>query len=138
MCGPTKGSGSRLYAALFAPAGPSLLPVRLFAIFHRSASRRFLHSNIRLFNLPLKLSQNPFSHGLAGSIYSGPVSRLISQSRGIVKLTAVGDNRLMESLYRRHRFPPEVISHAVWLYHRFALSFRDVEDLLAERGITVR
>ena len=39
--------------------------------------------------------------------------------------------------YRRHRFPPEIISHAVWLYHRFCLSFRDVEDLLAERGITV-
>ncbi len=43
----------------------------------------------------------------------------------------------MESLYRGHRFPPEIISHAVWLYHRFTLSFRDVEDLLAERGITV-
>ena len=43
----------------------------------------------------------------------------------------------MESLYRRHRFPPEIISHAVWLYHRFTLSFRDVEDLLAERGVTV-
>ena len=43
----------------------------------------------------------------------------------------------MESLYRGHRFPPEIISHAVWLYHRFTLSFRDVEDLLVERGITV-
>ena len=39
--------------------------------------------------------------------------------------------------YRGHRFPPEIISRAVWLYHRFCLSFRDVEDLLAERGITV-
>ena len=39
--------------------------------------------------------------------------------------------------YRRHRFPTEIISHAVWLYHRFCLSFRDVEDLLAERGIVV-
>ena len=39
--------------------------------------------------------------------------------------------------YHRHRFPPEIISHAVWLYHRFGLSLRDVEDLLAERGITV-
>ncbi len=36
---------------------------------------------------------------------------------------------------RRHGYPSEIISHAVWLYHRFALSFRDVEDLLAERGI---
>ena len=39
--------------------------------------------------------------------------------------------------YRGYRFPPAIISHAVWLYHRFGLSFRDVEDLLAERGITV-
>lgn len=39
--------------------------------------------------------------------------------------------------YRRHRFPPEIISHAVWLYHRFSLSFRDVEDLLAQRGVEV-
>ena len=39
--------------------------------------------------------------------------------------------------YRGYRFPREIISHAVWLYHRFGLSFRNVEDLLAERGITV-
>ena len=37
--------------------------------------------------------------------------------------------------YARHRFPPKVIRHAVWLYLRFTLSFRDVEELLAERGI---
>ena len=43
----------------------------------------------------------------------------------------------MEVLYKHHRFPAEIISHAVWLYHRFTLSFRDVEDLLAERGIIV-
>jgi putative transposase len=35
------------------------------------------------------------------------------------------------------RFPPEIISHAVWLYVRFSLSFRDVEELLAQRGIVV-
>ncbi len=39
--------------------------------------------------------------------------------------------------YRGYRFPSEIISHAVWLYHRFSLSFRDAEDLLAQRGITV-
>jgi len=39
--------------------------------------------------------------------------------------------------YKRHRFPPEIISYAVWLYYRFNLSHRDAEDLLAERGITV-
>ena len=41
------------------------------------------------------------------------------------------------SRYYGYRFPPEIISHAVWLYHRFCLSFRDVEDLLAERCILV-
>ena len=41
------------------------------------------------------------------------------------------------SRYRRHRFPIEIVGHAVWLYHRFCLSHRDVEDLLAERGVEV-
>ena len=41
------------------------------------------------------------------------------------------------SLYKRHRFPPEVIQHVVWLYHRFNLSSRDIEDLMAERGIAI-
>src|SRR5712692_8450204 len=39
--------------------------------------------------------------------------------------------------YRRHRFPPPIIQHAIWLYLRFTLSYRDVEDLLAERGVDV-
>jgi len=39
--------------------------------------------------------------------------------------------------YKRHRFPPDIISYAVWLYYRFNLSYRDIEDLLAERGINV-
>ena len=39
--------------------------------------------------------------------------------------------------YSGYRFPPEIIQRAVWLYFRFTLSFRDVEDLLAERGIEV-
>ena len=39
--------------------------------------------------------------------------------------------------YKRHRFPPDIISYAVWLYYRFNLSHRDIEDLLAERGFTV-
>ena len=39
--------------------------------------------------------------------------------------------------YARHRFPPDVIRHAIWLYLRFTLSYRDVEDLLAERGLIV-
>ncbi len=39
--------------------------------------------------------------------------------------------------FKRHRFPSEVIRHAVWLYARFTLSYRDVEDLLAERGLDI-
>jgi putative transposase len=39
--------------------------------------------------------------------------------------------------FKRHRFPPDVIRYAVWLYFRFTLSFRDVEELLAQRGIEV-
>ncbi len=39
--------------------------------------------------------------------------------------------------YHGYRFPREIISHGVWLYHRFCLSFRDVEELLAKRGIIV-
>ena len=42
-----------------------------------------------------------------------------------------------KTIYKRHRFPPEIIQYAVWLYHRFNLSQRDIEDLLAERGIIV-
>jgi putative transposase len=41
------------------------------------------------------------------------------------------------SLYKRYRFPSEIIQYAVWLYHRFNLSHRDIEDLLAQRGISV-
>ena len=43
----------------------------------------------------------------------------------------------MEALYRLHHIRPEIITQAVWLYHRFALSFRDVDDRLAKRGVTV-
>ena len=44
---------------------------------------------------------------------------------------------MVEISYRRHRFPPVVIQHAVWLYLRFTLSYRDVKDLLAERGLDI-
>src|SRR5215471_17706681 len=44
---------------------------------------------------------------------------------------------MAEISYRRHRFPPLVIQHAVWLYLRFTLSYRDVEELLAERGLDI-
>ena len=41
------------------------------------------------------------------------------------------------SSYRGHRFPVEIISHCVWLYHRFPLSLRDVQEMMAERGVIV-
>src|SRR5207253_2461116 len=44
---------------------------------------------------------------------------------------------MVEISYRRHRFPPVFIQHAVWLYLRFTLSYRDVEELLAERGLDI-
>ncbi len=39
--------------------------------------------------------------------------------------------------FKRHRFPPEIIRHSIWLYARFTLSFRDVEEMLAEIGLDV-
>ena len=40
------------------------------------------------------------------------------------------------SPYRGYRFPPEIISYFVWVYFRFSVSYRDVEELMAERGVT--
>jgi len=62
------------------------------------------------------------------------------QRIGIVNLTRfwqTGVMKIQPPSYQRHRFPSEIISHAVWLYHRFCLSFREVEELLAQRGLTV-
>ena len=42
-----------------------------------------------------------------------------------------------EPLYHRHRFPSEIISHCVWLYYRFALSCRDINEMMAKRGVIV-
>jgi hypothetical protein len=53
--------------------------------------------------------------------------------KGIVTLSDPGDNSGMsirKTIYHRHRFPPEVISHAIGLYYRYTLSFRDIEELL--------
>jgi putative transposase len=44
---------------------------------------------------------------------------------------------LAPNVYKRHRFPAEIISHCVWLYFRFCLSYRDVEELMAERGVVL-
>ncbi len=39
--------------------------------------------------------------------------------------------------YKRHRYPPSIIQRTIWLYFRFSLSLRDVEEMLAERGINI-
>jgi len=44
---------------------------------------------------------------------------------------------MKKASYQRHRFSPHIIQHAVWLYARFKLNYRDVEDLLAERGLDI-
>ncbi len=64
------------------------------------------------------------------------------ERHGMVLSTWLGlsnNFRMNESanVYKRYRFPPTIIQYAVWLYHRFNLSYRDIEDLLAERGIEV-
>jgi putative transposase len=50
---------------------------------------------------------------------------------------ASGMTTPITALYKGHRFPAEIISHAVWLYFRFSLSYRDVEEILAERGVVL-
>src|SRR5687768_1742139 len=61
--------------------------------------------------------------------------------RGLSSACLVCDTRLMSTpltdRYKHHRFPAEIISHGVWLYFRFCLSYRDVEELLFARGIIV-
>jgi len=59
---------------------------------------------------------------------------VLQTSRLIGQTTSMEDAK---QLYSGYRYSPAIISHAVWLYHRFRLSLHDVEDLLAERGVVV-
>src|SRR5262249_19489768 len=72
-----------------------------------------------------------------------PLEGNIEDSCGCCYSNSVGSQRQigydvgMASLcYRANRFPAEIIQHAIWLYVRFPLSYRDVEEVLAERGLT--
>ena len=60
-------------------------------------------------------------------------------AQGVIGLFVLHTQRMRASVspYHRHRFPVEIISHCVWLYFRFALSFRDVEEMLAMRGVSL-
>ena len=68
--------------------------------------------------------------------FTGDVEALSGQTSWLGSEVA-GTRAMAENSNRRHRFPPVVIQHAVWLYLRFTLSYRDVEDLLAERGLDI-
>ncbi len=48
-----------------------------------------------------------------------------------------GMNTNAAASYKRHRYPAEIIAHTVWLYFRFSLSFRDVEELMVARGVAL-
>ena len=62
---------------------------------------------------------------------------MLSRFCQVTQLSTTMSGMKQELSYRGYRFPPDIISRAVWLYHRFTPSLRDIEDLLAERGITV-
>ena len=69
--------------------------------------------------------------------YAEVARRALSRKRALGG-GRIGYNVEMAPLcYRCHRFPPEIIQHAIWLYLRFTPSYRDVEDLLAERGLDI-
>src|ERR1700732_3102388 len=78
------------------------------------------------------------AYSMAFSFHVSPLCRALSRRRRACRhwLIAVPSTMIKIS-YSGYRFPPEIIQHAIWLYIRFTLSFRDVEDLLAERGIMV-
>src|SRR5205814_9816476 len=61
----------------------------------------------------------------------------LSQDRDRARAMSSLISAMAQLSYRRHRSPPEIIQHAIWLYLRFTLSNRDVEELLVERGLDV-
>lgn len=68
----------------------------------------------------------------------GAVSLTLTSLRTLTGVSHLGGGAVLAKLsFKRHRFPPVVIRHAIWLYFRFSLSLRDVEELLAQRGVDV-
>jgi hypothetical protein len=74
---------------------------------------------------------------LLRSIRRGGIVRLSSKDVIGLFIRHTARMRTSISIYHRHRFPAEIISHSIWLYFRFALSFRDVEEMLAMRGVAL-
>ena len=103
-----------------------------------------IHSNTDGLGLAARLAETKFQDVGESSPRGGAM--LTHMTTGIVRLTGLirpgrpGQNGGMSKPpdpHYRHRFPADLISHAVWLYHVFSLSFRDIELLLAERGVIV-
>ena len=68
---------------------------------------------------------------------AGAVSLTLSYPYSAARRAVAGQGQMRPLSFKRHRFPADVIGHAVWLYFRFTLSFRDVEEMLAQRGVEV-
>jgi putative transposase len=90
-----------------------------------------LHSAVAATS-PTQVAFNGAAEGLNRMLAKGFVTLAL-----LVKIGACGRNGDRSISYRGYRFPPDIIQRGVWLYLRFSLSFRDVEELLAERGVVV-
>jgi transposase-like protein len=75
--------------------------------------------------------------GLKEICLKDPIKRAVGVVKRTLARIRLSGNMAHDDLVCRHRFPPAVIRHAVWLYMRFTLSYRDVEDLLAGRGLDI-
>src|SRR4051812_16337369 len=109
--------GAMVAFNVIAPTATAIGFVGLFAIFHGHAHGA---------EIPEDAGSLAYAAGWPCHRNGGRVTAMASLSRVMAPLS-----------YRRHRFPAEIIRHAIWLYLRFTLSYRDVEELLAERGLDV-
>jgi DDE domain len=92
-------------------------------------------SDIDFWNLVIEVRRS-ICEGVVGNCKTGIVRLTGKDAMKLLTLhTAL--MRTYVSLYHRHRFPAEIISHCAWLYFRFALSFRDVEEMLAMHGVAL-
>jgi tetratricopeptide (TPR) repeat protein len=83
-------------------------------------------------------SASPYPHTWLASAYGlKDYLEALSQESGSSEAEGRLTCAMAQLSYRRHRFPADIIQHAIWLYLRFTLSYRDVEELLAERGLDV-
>src|SRR4051794_19212264 len=76
-------------------------------------------------------SCSTFSYRAGGT--NGPPNGIVTVALSLPQVSY--PDRMSSLSYRGHRFPAAIIQHAIWLYLRFTLSYRDVEELLAERGL---